>query len=147
MFEHLNGWHWLVLGIVLFTLEALGAGGILVGAAAGAIVLALVLAVFPEIHWQYQLLMFGVLALLGTVIFWRFFRVGKADNETTKLNNRMAQLVGVRASLLIEVKGGRGKVQIQDALWAVSCTEDLKVGTLVEVVGYDDNFLHVVKVG
>lgn len=141
----LNGWHWLVFGIVLFILEAFGVGGILVGAAAGAIVLAAMLAILP-MAWQVQFVVFGVLALLGTAIFWRFFRVGSTENETSKLNNRMAQLVGMRASLLIAVKSGRGKVQIQDALWSVSCDEDLPVGTLVEVTGYEDSILHVVKI-
>lgn len=141
----INGWHWLVLGIILFLLEALGVGGILVGAGAAAIFLAAVLA-FVQLSWQVQLVLYGILVLVFTILFWKFFRVGRAENETSKLNNRMAQLVGVRASLIVEVKGGRGKVQIQDALWSVACDEDLPAGTLVEVVSYDDSLLHVNKV-
>lgn len=145
MFASLNGWHWLFFGIALLLLEVLGVGGILVGAGCGAILLASVLAVVP-MSWQLQMVLFGVFALLGTIIFWTFFRVRSADNETTKLNNRLAQLVGVRVSLMTNIKGGRGKVQIQDALWTVSCQEDLPMGTLVEVTGYDDAILHVTKV-
>jgi membrane protein implicated in regulation of membrane protease activity len=145
MFESLTGWYWLALGLGLLLLEALGVNGILIGSACAAIVLALVLAVV-EIPWQWQLVLFGILAVVGTGIFWRFFRVKPADNATGKLNNRRAQLIGMRVSLLQPVHGGRGKVQIQDALWTVSCEEDLPQGTLVEVVGYDDNALQVKKI-
>jgi Membrane protein implicated in regulation of membrane protease activity len=145
MFDSLTGWHWLALGIGLLLLEILGVNGIFIGAACGAIALALVLAVV-EIAWQWQLVVFGIFAVIGTGIFWRFFRVKPVDNATSKLNNRRAQLIGMRASLLQGVQGGRGKVQIQDALWTVSCQEDLPPGTLVEVVGYDDDALHVKKI-
>ena len=145
MFDSLTGWHWLAFGIALLLLETLGVGGILIGAGCGAIALALVLA-FVDIAWQWQLVLFGLFAMVGTGIFWRFFRVKPAENATSKLNNRRAQLIGMRASLLSPVRSGRGKVQIQDALWTVTCEEDLPQGTLVEVVGYDDNALHVKKV-
>lgn len=145
MFESLTGWHWLAFGIAVLLLETLGIGGILIGAGGGAILLALVLA-FVDMSWQWQLVLFGVFSMIGTGIFWRFFRVKPADNATSKLNNRRAQLIGMRASLLHAVQSGRGKVQIQDALWTVSCEEDLPQGTLVEVVGYDDSALHVKKI-
>lgn len=146
MFASLNGWHWLILGILLFICEALGVGGILVGAAVAAILTAGVLAIVP-LTWQVQFVIFGVLALIATMIFWKFFRVPQLDNETSKLNNKMARLVGMRASLLVEVKAGRGKVQIQDALWTVACESDIPVGTIVEVTGYDDSVLHVTPIG
>lgn len=145
MFDTLNGWHWLALGIALLLLDVLGVGGILIGASGGAIALALVLA-FVDLSWQLQLVVFGVFAMVGTFIFWKFFRVKPVENATSKLNNRRAQLIGMRASLMQPVQSGRGKVQIQDALWTVSCDEDLPQGTLVEVTGYDDQTLIVKKV-
>lgn len=145
MFDVLTGWHWLALGIALLLLETLGIGGILIGMGAGAITLALLLAVV-EITWQWQLVLFGAFSMIGTFVFWKYFRVKPAENATSTLNNRKAQLVGMRASLLQPVLSGRGKVQIQDALWTVTCAEDLPQGALVEVVGYDDVSLHVKKV-
>lgn len=144
MFDSLTGWHWLALGITLLLLETLGIGGFLIGMGAGAIALALLLTLIA-IGWQWQLVLFGVFSLIGTAIFWKFFRVKPAENATTRLNNRKAQLVGMRASLMQAVQNGRGRVQIQDALWTVTCEEDLPQGTLVEVVGYDDAALHVKK--
>ncbi len=135
----------MALGIALLLLDVLGVGGILIGASGGAIALALVLA-FVDLSWQLQLVVFGVFAMVGTFIFWKFFRVKPVENATSKLNNRRAQLIGMRASLMQPVQSGRGKVQIQDALWTVSCDEDLPQGTLVEVTGYDDQTLIVKKV-
>lgn len=145
MLDTLNGWHWLGLGIALLLLEVFGVGGILLGIGGGAIAMALLLAVV-DLPWQWQLVVFGVFAMVGTFIFWKFFRVKPVENATSKLNNRRAQLIGMRASLMQPVQSGRGKVQIQDALWTVSCDEDLPQGTLVEVTGYDDQTLIVKKV-
>lgn len=145
MLDTLNGWHWLGLGIALLLLEVFGVGGILLGIGGGAIAMALLLAVV-DLPWQWQLVVFGVFAMVGTFIFWKFFRVKPVENATSKLNNRRAQLIGMRASLMQPVQSGRGKVQIQDALWTVSCDKDLPQGTLVEVTGYDDQTLIVKKV-
>lgn len=145
MFSALTGWHWLALGIALLLLEVLGVGGILLGVGAGAIVTALVLAVFP-ISWKVQLVLFGSLSFLATIVFWKFFRVKRSDNETNTLNNRMARLVGARASLMADIKGGRSKIQFQDALWAVSCDKELHKGAMVEVISYDESLLHVIEV-
>lgn len=38
-------------------------------------------------------------------------------------------------SLLTPVVHGTGKVQIEDALWTVSCDEDLEQGAIVDIVG------------
>src|SRR5690606_21045492 len=92
LLDKLNGWHWLVLGIVLLLLETLGVGGILLGAGVAAMLLASVLA-FTPIAWQAQLVIYGVLTLIFTILFWKFFRIGTAENATSKLNNRMAQLI------------------------------------------------------
>lgn len=56
---------------------------------------------------------------------------------------RAAQLLGTSVSILVEIKSGRGKVQIRDTVWQVSCEQDLPIGRLVEVIGYDGETLHV----
>ena len=61
---------------------------------------------------------------------------------------RAAQLLGTKVSVLVEIKKGRGKVQIRDTIWQVTCEQDLPCGRLVEVTGSDgsgkkDTVLHV----
>jgi membrane protein implicated in regulation of membrane protease activity len=145
MMESISGWHWLALGIALLVLEVFGIGGILIGIGAAAIVVAIILAIV-DLSWPWQIVLFGLFSVVGTAIFWMFFRVKPAENATSKLNNRRAQLVGMRASLISPIENGRGKVQIQDALWSVKASEDLPQGALVEVVGYDDSVLEVKRV-
>lgn len=145
MLEGLTGWHWLTLGIGLLLLEVLGIGGVLIGVGTAAIVTALIVSLIA-LAWQIQLVVFGVLSIIATTVFWRFFRVNHVENATSKLNNRMAALVGIKASLLMPVVGGRGKIQVQDALWTVACDVDLPEGTLIEVVGYQETTLNVIKV-
>lgn len=140
--EQITGWHWLALGIVLLVFEVLGVGGILIGVGAAAILVALICAVV-SISWHWQFVIFGVASVVATFVFWKFFRVSQIENDTGKLNNRAAQMVGTKVSVLVDIKSGRGKVQIQDALWNVSCEQDLPAGKLVEVVGYSESTLHV----
>ncbi len=93
-----------------------------------------------------QIVLFGFFSFAGTYIFWKFFRVKPAENQSRTLNNRMAQLMGTKVSLLQAITAGRGKVQIQDALWSVQCEEDLPQGALVEVIDSKDGVLIVKKV-
>jgi inner membrane protein len=145
MFEELTAWHWLALGLAMLLLETLGIGGILIGMGAGAVAVALILAFMP-IHWQLQIALFAVFSFVGTLLFWKYFRAKPEENATRMLNNRKAQLIGMRAPLLESVVSGRGKIQIQDALWTVIADEDFPKGTLVEVCGYEDSALKVKKI-
>lgn len=147
LLESLTGWHWLLLGVVLMLGQVTSAGRPLLGGAVGALLVAAVMAVIP-LDWRLQLSFFAAFALLATALYWRYLRVKPAKNATTKLASarRRSQLMGTRASLLAPVKDGRGTVQIRDALWPVSCGQDLPAGTLVEVTGFDDEMLHVSRV-
>lgn len=143
-FEFLTGWHWLAVGVVLFLVGAFGAGSVFIGAGCGAIAVALVLAVI-SVSWQVQLACFGVFFVIATIVHFVWFRVKPPKNETARVEKRAARLIGRKASLLAAVKSGYGKVQIQDAIWTVTCEENLPVGHLVEVIGYEKAVLQVVR--
>lgn len=145
--ESLTGWHWLLLGAVLMLGQVTRVGWPLWGLGVGAVLVAAVMAMTP-VAWQLQLSFFAAFSLLATALHWRYLRVKPVKNATTKLASarRRSQLMGTRVSLLAPVKDGRGTVQIRDALWPVSCGQDLPAGTLVEVTGFDDQMLHVSRV-
>ena len=141
----INGWHWLVFALIFLATRWFGLGGNLVGVAAAAALVAILMALAP-VEWAFQWVVFVLAGVLFSAVYWRYFRPPLAPNETSKLTKRVARLVGMRASLMEASKGGRAKVQIQDALWAVTCDKDLPAGTMVEVTGYEGSVLNVSKI-
>ncbi|WP_390618917.1 NfeD family protein [Maricurvus nonylphenolicus] len=146
MFEvlsQLESWHWLSLGILLLLGEVLGAGGFLLGIGIGALCVALMMTILPGLSWQAQLMWFGILSIVSTLVYWKRFRAINQATDQPLLNNRAARLVGRKVELLEAVVNGKGKVQIEDALWTVLSDEDIDSGKAVEIVGVDGMSLKV----
>jgi inner membrane protein len=130
----LESWHWLSLGILLLLGEVLGAGGFLLGIGIGALLVALTVTVFPGLSWQAQLIWFGVLSIVSTLVYWKRFRALNQATDQPLLNSRAERLVGRKVALLEPVVNGKGKVQIEDALWTVLSDDDIDAGVAVEIV-------------
>jgi len=128
-------WHWLSLGIFLLLLEILGAGGFLLGIGLAALTLSAWLALVPDLQWYWQWLAFATLSVAFTLIYWKKFRRFNETSESPLLNVRTQQLIGRRAPLVVAISSGSGKIQVADALWTVSCAQDLPVGTIVKITG------------
>ena len=60
-----GGWSWLVAGIVLLGLELVVPGGILVWMGVSAVITGLVHFLVPGMGWPFEVLIFGVLSLIG----------------------------------------------------------------------------------
>lgn len=133
-FLSLEAWHWLSLGLLVLIAEALGAGGFLLGIGVAAIVVAAVLAIFPGLVWYWQFILFAFLSIAVTLLYWKRFRGFNNRTEQPLLNSRTERLIGRRVSLMTPIRNGSGKVQIEDALWTVSCEEDLEQGEIVDIL-------------
>ena len=133
LLESLSLWHWLILGLILLSGEALGAAGFMLGLAAAAFLVALLLAVGLVHDWQYQLLLFAIFAVVATIIIWVFFRTKTEADQASLLNNRTAQLIGTQLTLAQAISNHAGRIQIGDTQWKVSAEEDLAAGTQVEI--------------
>lgn len=66
-------------------------------------------------------------------------------SEEPHLNCRGSQCIGRVGPLVEPIEGGRGKVRLGDSVWTVECTEDLRAGAMVRVVGSDGVVLMVVS--
>lgn len=131
----LEAWHWLSLGMLILILEILGAGGFLLGIGVSALLIAVILAIFPNLAWYWQFILFALLSVLVTLVYWKKFRKFNNKTEQPLLNSRTARLIGRSVSLMTPIQNGTGKIQIEDALWTVSCPEDLPEGAIVDIVG------------
>ncbi|WP_252180015.1 NfeD family protein [Endozoicomonas sp. 4G] len=141
----LQPWHWLIVAFLCLGLEALGAGGFLLGSAAAAFLLAALLWLLPEISWAWQLVWFAVGSLIFTVAYWKFFRRVNEKSDYPQLNQRSAQLIGRVLVLEHDLSGGQGKIRVGDTLWSVKASGDLEKGCSVIVTGTEGMILLIDK--
>lgn len=79
--QHLSFWDWVALATLLLILEVFGAGGYLLWIGLVAVVVGALTYLFPELPWVWQFLLFGTLALLSALLWWRHqHRTSRARN-------------------------------------------------------------------
>ncbi len=133
LLEELQPWHWFIFGICLLIFELFGTAGFFIGISIAAITMALLNLINNTITWEWQLIIFSVLAVTFTILYLKIFRQFNLKSDSPKLNDRAAQLVGRRFTLEKSVEG-QDKVQIGDTFWAVESNENIRSGTPVRVV-------------
>jgi len=144
MFETLTGWHWLILSVLLFSAELLGAAGFLLGGAVAALLVAGAVALDWLTGWQMQLLSFALLSILLTLAYLRLFKSTNEKTDRSDLNDRAGQLVGRHIQLTAPLTAGQGRTQIGDTLWRVKVvdgTDALTAGDNAEIVGTEQQVL------
>lgn len=134
MFTTVTAYHWIALGLILLCAEMLGAAGFLLGAAAAALGMGVILWLMPDLSLTWQLIIYSISAVAATVIYFQLFRDAQKHQGRPLLNKRAQRLVGHQFKLPDDIELGTAKVQIGDTLWKVRCDGPLTKGTLVEVI-------------
>lgn len=135
-------WHWFIFGIVMIVVEMLAPGAVFLWLGLAAIAVGLVFAVLPDIPWQYQLLLFGILSPLSIFAGRRFASKRLAASDHPGLNRRGAEYIGRTYRLGQPLENGAGVLVIDDTRWTISGA-DAPAGTMVKVVGMDGAILRV----
>jgi len=143
MLESIVYWHWIVLGFLLLILEMLAPGAILMWFGAGALLVGGLLFLFPDMGWEWQVLIFAVVSL-ASIFIWKKVRKDSPDDNTEAgtLNQRGKALVGRRVPLVEAITNGIGRVQIDDTFWRVE-GPDMAANTLISVIDSDGATLKV----
>lgn len=139
--QGLTWWHWWIVAAVLAAVETFVPGALAIWFAAAALVLGALLLAVP-IRWELQLVLFGVLSAIATLLWWRFGRFHDEASDQPTLNQRGAQYVGRIFPLAEPIQGGRGKVHVGDTVWLVQGA-DAPAGTAVRVVSVKGSVLMV----
>lgn len=132
-------WFWISFGGLLLAAELLGAGGYSLWSGMSAVLVGLMVWVFPlDVAWQG--VAFAILTMLTAYFWWYWLRnrsviPRQPDNNT--LNQRSRQLIGHRAVLSEATHNGLGRVTIADGTWRVKTDIDLPIGAEVEVVAVE----------
>ena len=140
--QHLNYWDWLALGTVLLILEVFGAGGYLLWAGLAALMVGALTFLAPGLPWTLQLPLFGVLAILTAVFWWRRQRGAGESGDQPNFNRRGHELIGRTFIVQQAIVEGRGKIKVGDSVW-MAIGPDAAVGTPVRVTGQNGAVLSV----
>ncbi len=141
LFERLGVWLWFALAVVLMVLETIVPGIHFLWFGVAAAVVGTIALLVP-MAWEWQLILFTALAFVTAVVVSRSNRGDLARSDEPNLNVRGAQYIGRRVAVEEAIVNGRGKVRIDDTLWAAE-GEDAPRGASVEVTGVDGTVLVV----
>ena len=144
----LNLWHWLALGAILIALEIVTPTTYLLWPGLAALVMGVIVAIFPEWSWQIQLLIYAVLAVAVSLAGRKFMPKRGDIVDSSHLNRRAAQYVGRRALAAENFVAGRGPVIIGDTHWSAQTLDGSSPakGATVEVKEADGTLLKVLPV-
>ncbi len=135
-----GAWSWVVAGLILLALELVVPGGVLVWLGGAALVTGF-LALFVNIFWPLQFVIFGVLALVS-IGLWLKFRGPGVASDRPFLNQRANRFIGQEAVLDEPIRDGIGRLALDDTVWRVQ-GPDLAAGSRVRIVEADGALLKV----
>ena len=141
LLQELTWWHWWIVAAVLAALETFIPGALAIWFAAAALLLGAVLLAVP-IRWELQLVLFGALSIIATLLWWRYGRAQRDESTQPMLNQRAAQYIGRVFTVDEPIQGGRGKVLVGDSIWLVQGS-DAPAGARVRVVAVKGSVLQV----
>ncbi|MFT5520969.1 MAG: hypothetical protein ACI9IA_001569 [Enterobacterales bacterium] len=143
IFEQILYWHWIVLGLVLFVLEMLMPGFVLMWFGVGALLVGGLLYIFADMMWQWQFIIFSIFSI-ASLLAWKYWSRNNPDDDPEHgvLNQRGRALIG-RETLLIEaIVNGVGRIQLDDTFWRVN-GDDMESGKLVRIIDVEGATLKV----
>ena len=141
----LSPWHWWALSILLLALELVAPTSFFLWPAVAATIIGIVLWFAPHIGVIAQVLGFIFLAA-GAITIWRAGPWRKHSKPGAPLlNERAAQCVGRRATVVEAFRNGRGEVEIDDTRWRAESTDgsDIAQGAHVTIQSVDGILLKV----
>ncbi len=142
-------WHWIVIGIVLMLAEIFVGSFFILWFGAAAVVIGVVLVVFPSISTAIQLLSWGLLSTGFAIGWFRFLKPLSTDK--TKAGLSRETLLGEIGQVLSPPNGEkRGTVRFPAPVlgsdeWLIISQDSLNPGDRVSVVDVSGNSLIVTK--
>jgi len=134
--HHLLFWHWWILAGILLVGEILSFTSFLLWIAVAAFVTGIVKFFVPTVNWQWQMVLFAILAVIGVLIALMILKNRKYLNKKGyhALNSRARTHIGKKFSLDNPIVNGEGKIKVGDTYWLIQCEADLKEGEDIEVI-------------
>ena len=142
--EGMQWWHWLVLAMLLVTIEIIAPVTWFLWIAGAALVMSLITLLSGSMEWTTQLVLFGILVVLSLVVANVWIKRRPTETDHPLLNKRGAQYIGRQFTLIEPIENGYGTVKVDDTRWRVTGPA-LPAGAIVTVSGQDGTTLMVVS--
>jgi membrane protein implicated in regulation of membrane protease activity len=130
-FSGFGPWNWLILAVLLFILETVVPGVHFLWFGIAAVIVA-GLALATGMSWPFQIVAFGVLAVLTVFVVRKYVRSDATKSDLPDLNERGQQYIGRLVVVEEPIQNGRGKVRVGDTLWQAE-GGDAPAGSRVKV--------------
>jgi len=147
-FEHL-WWHWIVLGIVLVISEIFLSSFIALWFGLGALVVGLILAVFPTMALSFAMLLWALSSGAFVLLWFKYFKPKMVDKTGAGIAREAAK-GEVGQVIKAPAEGGRGVVRFSlpvlgEDEWPFICDTPVREGDKVGIKDFSGNALIVVK--
>ena len=136
LLEAVEFWHWWAIGVGLIVLELLMPSTVLLWPGLAAGVVGLILLIFEDLGWRYQLLWFAVLSVACLVVGRRYMLARHKPEDESTLNRRAEQHLGREFVIEEAIHNGRGQIKLDGVIWKLK-GPDLAAGSRVKVSGSD----------
>ncbi|MCT8561602.1 NfeD family protein [Glaesserella parasuis] len=142
--EWLSGWTaWLIFGFILLILETLIAGIFIMWWGFAAIIVAILLILFPNIELGWKATIFAVLAILFSLAWWKYqHSKDQQEDQQADLNARDHAMIGLQGTVVEVLDSGVARGKFGDTTWRV-IGNTLKVGDNIQVEKVDGITLFV----
>lgn len=147
MLFEIEYWHWVVFGMLLMLAELLIPSFTIFWFGLGALVVAALLGVSPELSFSWQLLAWALSSVAFTLLWFRFFR--PLSQDRTKAGIAREAIRGeVGQVIRAAEESRRGQVRFTTPLlgddeWEFICDQPVSVGDRVYVLELSGNTLIV----
>ncbi len=137
---------WLLVALVLGGIELLTLSFFLLWPALAALIVSVLVWIFPDIGFAWQLVVFAVLSVLLLIPGRRWVKSAGRSKSDDIVNNRGKQMIG-RFGNVVSGADGVYRVKLGDTEWSArSKNRGLKDGTQVRVISVDGITLVVEEV-
>ncbi|MCT8616817.1 NfeD family protein [Glaesserella parasuis] len=142
--EWLSGWTaWLIFGFILLILETLIAGIFIMWWGFAAIIVAILLILFPNIEFGWLATIFVVLSILFSLAWWKYqHSKDQQEDQQADLNARDHAMIGLQGTVVEVLDSGVARGKFGDTTWRV-IGNTLKVGDNIQVEKVDGITLFV----
>lgn len=136
-------WHWIVLGLLLLTMEMFTGTFMMLGLGVAAIFVGLIDAIYP-LSLQSELALWMILSLLSIAIWFKYMK----DNtkESVGQSNYSLETLGVVEEEIII--NGRGLVRFDtpvlgNSVWSATAKENLGIDTRIQIIEVKGQLIEV----
>jgi hypothetical protein len=144
--QNLLWWHWIILGLVLLTIEMFTATFMMLGLGLSAIIVGVIDVVYP-ISLETEIILWIILSLLSIAIWFKYMQ-DKTKENSGQSNYSLETLGMVEEKIIIN---GKGIVRFDtpvlgNTTWTATAKENLDKDTRIRIVMVKGQLIEVASI-